>query len=398
MSFQIKIAAILTGLVSLVASCGVERNINRHSELEGFAADSSAENVALLFQGNIPEADNDMNRLEKILADPAGGYNFKAEKHSSVTSRQILDVVRQRVPAVGPNGTLFLFLAGHGSPNGWLQTNDNSMINFRKIEAAIREVRPQKLKRLVVIIFSCYGGQWINQTMTASLTAADGDGTTFFNDQSYSEFTAKTAAEDFTSGLRADPIYEQLFIMTAANDRELSYFNGNGSMFIQTLARVFSSIKNEMPSKATMRDLYKRTAAGVSSSHISYRAVPDELVMSEPVLGPTTNTQPTPNLSGDIFVNLGATDAQGTTPLLLAAAAGTQRLLVCAKDIQTCKATPTSDVNLEAAVVQGSGRAFFSARGFNPLTFVGRSLHLMAVDATGRVTALRSVQIKAIQQ
>src|SRR5207253_1526290 len=126
--------------------------------------------------------------------------------------KDIIASVKKYAPDVGEQGTLFIYMAGHGSPKGNLETNDGSFINFTGIRAALGEVRAgKKFKRLVVVVFSCYAGNWVD----GPNAVGKDDGMAYGSDviSALTNQTITGAMDAFTDkGSYADAPFEQILV------------------------------------------------------------------------------------------------------------------------------------------------------------------------------------------
>src|SRR5438874_2346702 len=79
------------------------------------------------------------------------------------------------------------------------------------IRRAISQNIVTPLKRVVLLVFSCYSGSWINN----------------INSDRSSEKTAQEIWEEFSRS-SSRGIYEQLIVLTSSSPNELSYFTPGG--------------------------------------------------------------------------------------------------------------------------------------------------------------------------
>jgi hypothetical protein len=235
------------------------------SSVEGLSRDGEAANVAVLVQGNLTEAGNDVRLLGSVLADETAAYNFDIDPVYQATSATALAAIGDGARRVGPNGTLFLFLGGHGSPDGGSQMNDGRLVYYRAIRQQLAANISSPLKRLVLVVFGCYSGSWIDNI------GASGDRPS--NSQQWSEQSLRQAEAEL-GDLQSAELYEELVVMTSSSSGQLSYFTpGGNSHFIDAFARTFTSLKQTAAS-ATIGDLLRGTQASVRSSAVPFSVVP----------------------------------------------------------------------------------------------------------------------------
>lgn len=256
------------GVSILVAACGAKPS-RPISSTEGLSADGDAKNVAVMVMGNVPESANDVNLIDDALSDPVGDYGFSVVPVARATSTTMLDTIRQKSAEVGENGTLFIYIGAHGSPDGGAQMNDGRLVYYRQVRDALAQGRQSPVHRLVFVIFSCYSGSWIN-----NIDRTDAD------PEHVSDLDAAQAFDE----LAADQgiLYEQLMVLTSSSAGQLSYYQPGGTSHLAAaFSRTFTAL-HDQAATATMGDLITGIRSGVRSSTVAYRVMP-EAILAEPL-------------------------------------------------------------------------------------------------------------------
>lgn len=270
------ISAVAFATIGLLnTACGGVPNMEKaaDSSILGLSADSSANNAAVLVQGNLSEAANDIRLLTRVLDDEVADYNFTVSPKLNATTSSAIAAISQHAAEVGPGGTLLISLGGHGSPDGGSQMNDGQLLYFSAIRQALTATLTTPIKRLVLVVFGCYSGSWINNI--------NNSGNLPLTPAAWSEQNAQQAFDEFTTpeGVK---LYEQLIVMTSSSSGELSYFTpGGNSHFIVGLAQSFDGLKQRSDS-ATVGDFINGVRRSVTSSTVSHAVYPAE-VLSEPL-------------------------------------------------------------------------------------------------------------------
>jgi hypothetical protein len=133
--------------------------------------------------------------------------NFTHFQDENVTLASAIDAVKKysAIDQIGEDGTLFLYIAGHGSPDAQTQMTNGTFLNYSHLREAIKTSRNGKpIKRLVLMVFSCYSGSWIPRVQRET-----------FQD-----------------------IAEQMFVMTSSTPHQLSYSGGVNSHFVNAFHSV----------------------------------------------------------------------------------------------------------------------------------------------------------------
>ncbi len=219
-----------------------------------------------MVMGNLPESANDVRLLDEALTDPVGDYGFKVVPVARATSATMLAAIREKSPEVGENGTLFIYIGSHGSPDGGSQMNDGRLVYYREVRDALAQGRSTPVHRLVFVIFSCYSGAWIN-----NLDRTDGN-PAHASDLDAGQAFAELAADQGV-------LYDQLLVLTSSSAGQLSYYQPGGNSHLATaFSRTFAGL-HERAATATMGDLINGIRSGVRSSTVAYRVMPQAMLL-----------------------------------------------------------------------------------------------------------------------
>jgi hypothetical protein len=235
----VRINQVCSGIclfAGLAFSCG---KLPDTYQLEGLSSSPTADNVALLFETNVSAARRDVQRLTAALGDPNARYNYTTHSKYSATKANITAMVAEHASAVSSDGTLFLFMAGHGSPNGYLST-PSGFLNFDDIAAALRQTRTAAFRRLVVVVFSCYAGNWVDGPSPVRPDAKHLLATEVADQEMVKNISAAFNAGEFKT-LDGAPLFSEMVVWASSHKTRQSWFSGNGSMFIEEFAREFAS-------------------------------------------------------------------------------------------------------------------------------------------------------------
>lgn len=243
-------ALLLVSAASML-SCKTARPSN-DSNVKDLAFNSSSEtkNVLAIFTapnpvGNsavgIPHDASDV--IEGISALEQG---FRVYKNEAATSAIVEGWVTGLVDAdhLSDDGTLFIYIAGHGAPNAQAQMNDGTFVGYNQLAKAIKTGRQGKpLKRLVVMIFGCFSGSWI----------------------------------DVVRNYNNPEIAEQVFVLTSSTAGQYSMFNGTNSQLVQAFRTVLASYV-EAPKGVTLGRFFQDIQRNVPGSTPQYYATKPELL------------------------------------------------------------------------------------------------------------------------
>ncbi len=262
------LSVLVAAPVALLAACGAKPD-QQASSTEGLSADGDAKNVAIMVMGNVPESANDVRLIDEALTDPVGDYGFTIAPVANATSATMLSTITAKSAEVGENGTLFIYIGSHGSPDGGSQMNDGRLVHYREVRDALAQGRTTPVHRLVFVIFSCYSGSWIN-----NIDRTDG------NPEHASDVDAAQAFDE----LAADQgvLYDQLMVLTSSSAGQLSYYQPGGNSHLATsFSRTFAGL-HKQAATATMGDLINGIRSGVRSSTVAYRVMPESM-LTEPL-------------------------------------------------------------------------------------------------------------------
>lgn len=235
-------------LFVLASSCGTSEP--QKSTVQDLAHNADTRNLALFFTAPRPVGntrvyiDNDPERImESLVSLDQRFTHFTSEV---ATSRIVSSWLREKLTPdnLAADGTLFVYIAGHGSPQGSAQMADGTFVNFRTIIDGIRAARPgQPVKRLVLMVFGCYSGSWINHVRGTDYSDAA----------------------------------EQIFVITSSAANQLSYSGGTNSQ-LATAFHATMAAHAANRSGITLRQFGDGIRARVQSSTPQYFAKPESLL------------------------------------------------------------------------------------------------------------------------
>jgi hypothetical protein len=263
---------------------------SENSDVKYFSANAgSATTNAALFLG-MPTQDawisNNLWPVRDVMAqDPGFAKNIVA--HDNVGKAAALEYIREAAGKVSKDGTLMIMLAGHGSPDGFIQTHDRQFMNSSDVGTAIAEARKNKgrFKRLILFVFSCYSGNWVNGL--SPLAASDSFARVDSLDKQLFEMSSDAndqASVELAAGLsRSKGIYEQMLVASSQVYNQLSY----GDFFGRTLASGYKSLMTTDRETAKVGDLFRYVAKNTPSNQPQYRAFPEYEVLNDYLFKPS---------------------------------------------------------------------------------------------------------------
>ena len=258
----IRLSLLHTFSLLFIAGCGVNPTT---ATLEGLSADSNADNRAILVQGNVREAVNDIGLLQDVLADEDGDYRFEVDTALGATTSSAIQAIGQAASEVSEDGTLFIYLGGHGSPDGGSQMNDGRLLYYRQIRSALEENVESSFRRLVLVVFGCYSGSWINNIDRVGDTPSP---------ETLNQVTTDGLMEAFAE---SNAVYDELLVMTSSSSGQLSYYTpGRTSHFIDAFSRAYTDLKGDVYG-ASIDDLVRGTQSRVRSSNVMAGVFPTRL-------------------------------------------------------------------------------------------------------------------------
>ena len=379
-------------ILAIASGCSVARP-GTSAKLDGLSATSNGGNVALLFQANIPEADNDLSILETVLSDSQANYGFDVKTHSNVSSSAILSDIRKYAPQVGADGTLFLYLAGHGSPNGYMQTYDGSFLNFSDIQKTLARARSAPFKRLVVMVFSCFGGNWIDEVSSLRLADASDASTSRGVLESNARTVAGAASSAFGSAAAGSyagqTLFQEFLVVTSSSTVEESFFSGNGSEFANAISSAWTKLRASGAQKK-ISDFVDAIVRIVPSSTPQVRASP-ESILGETLFDAADGS--TSTASTDLYLKLGALKTDGTQDIFVAGDTTVKGVVFCWDTLDHC--TAASGTKFRALTTKVTGRAVFGSAQAMTVT-PGQAMTILGLDAAGSVIRTHELTFKEI--
>jgi len=194
---------------ALLISCSDQTNLNSLHDLAYNG--KTGKNVAVFLTAPNPWGNTHVyveNDPETLMSNITSlNQNFTHFQDENVTLESAINAVTKysAIDQIGEDGTLFLYIAGHGSPDAQTQLTNGTFLNFTHLHDAIKTSRGGKpIKRLVLMVFSCYSGSWISRVQNG----------------------------------RYEEIAEQMFIMTSSAANQLSYSGGVNSHFVNAFHAV----------------------------------------------------------------------------------------------------------------------------------------------------------------
>lgn len=420
MTSAAKWLTILAIVPAFLGACGVQTA----AEQKGFSATAGAKNIAVIMTGSheqhIPK---NAGMIREVMSEQA--YNFQIMEQQRVTAAQAIQLTANAAAQVDDNGTLLWYFSSHGATNGTLQTF-GGMLSFDKVAAAIKTARNGRpLKRLVVIVQACYSGQIVNGSLAVGRTdyplGATGLGlmakdTTAGLEQDLRDDANLAAYTNqllgINNGTRSESaplvatnpatgkLAEQLLVMSAAARNEPSMYSGDGSHFTKALYTTFKQMRSTP--QITMQQFLARVQQNVSSSRPQFRAVPEALVLSEPlytsmgsgsaVASTTNNVAATTSVQNLALMVKGSGTA---TQIYVSAQPGTSKILVCEGTIAVCSQPAAQRAEIPSFGNTSTGNRTMFASNW---TFKANTTYsVLAVDTAGKVLTSRSVQFKPRQ-
>lgn len=275
----------LTSILSI--SCKAKQTHSDTKHLSA-SADSSVENAAILLgmpAGDAWISNNLWPVRDAISQDP--GFAGKITSRDNVGKNAALQIVRETAAKVSTDGTLFLMMAGHGSPNGLLQAHDRQFLNSNDIGNAIAQGRANKgrFKRLILVVFSCYSGNWVNGrsplSQSDAFARADSLDKQLF--EMSSDASDRMSMELQASLSRSKGIFEQVLVVSSQVYNQLSW----GSHFGNTFGSGYNSLRKSNPDGARIGDLMRFIASNTPMNQPQFRAFPEHEVLNDFLFRPS---------------------------------------------------------------------------------------------------------------
>lgn len=393
-------------VIALASGCSASPHRgDSDTALQNIAASQSGTNVALIFYAanGLPGADQDINALKEFLNDKDGGNNFKVVTVVDATKRDIIDTTKRAAQDVGEQGTLVWYFGGHGTEEGLLYTADKGFLNFDEVSTAIKGVRQTPIKRLFVLIDSCFSGQMVDGNIAigrdqVAPTGADsygrGETRALSNlaSTTLGGVTRATAPQTYGSVL-----FEQLFVMAAARKTETAAATDRGSTFTTSVLDAFKALKGDKA--ATLRDYAEKvkqmTVAKANGSHTPvYRAVPESAVLTDLMTGSTGPMPPPAAVDSDLYAMF------GPAPQSLFYVAGNTRVAsvtLCRGEQAACITSRVVDTSFTVAaanLARPAGRTVFqSVAQLSPIA--QQAYTLLGFDHSGALISARGLSFTA---
>jgi len=285
----IVLAAPMLCLMSLIG-CGAREEV---SSLKFRPYDPNAKNVFLVLgaPNGLAGVPTDIREMSAVLGDASNGYNWSVITNGNAPKKYILDQLTAQAAVVGENGTLGLYVSGHGSRDGKFMTADG-MLGYGEVAQAISRGRAQPLRRLMSFNDSCYSGHWVdgNGSLPVDMTTLN-EPAEFFADptpeeaQTLAENQAQIMSDEIISSndkSKGDKI-EQFLTFAASKKSQTSLDTGRskGGAFTWALRQTFASLKKDN-SQATMGDFVKKTVDKTwqdTRHHLPvYKAIPSTIL------------------------------------------------------------------------------------------------------------------------
>jgi hypothetical protein len=343
------------------------------TDVSGLSVDRDAKNVAVFL--GMPAGDawisNNLPPVKGAVEDPDAGFGFTTFIKDNTTRSQAIEWITNAAAGVGENGTLFIMLAGHGSPDGLIQTHDKQFMNFREVSAAIGAGRKGKarLKRLVLVIFSCYSGNWVNGAPAVADSERYETDKVDLAMRDLADKTADVAAQQLAAAKSRDVgLYEQVLVMTSATRSQYSW----GTEFANHFAAGFKALKAKKDT-ARIKDLIDYFVTRTTSSQPQYRGFPEDVVYNDYLFHDSPDENLYAALEGDAMTISALSDAD--------------KVSVCKGTLAACRTEAGDDA--EPSGMSGDRRQFVA-------TVSGEAdemLTVLARNAAGRLISARSFRL-----
>jgi len=287
MASRVLLGAWMSVVTVLVTSACGQRESSATLKFRPY--DPNANNVFLVVgaPNGLAGVPTDIREMSAVLSDASNGFNWQVVSNGNATKAYILDQLTTQAAAVGENGTLGLYVSGHGSKDGKFMTADG-MMGYKEVATAIAAGRAQPLRRLMSFNDSCFSGHWVDGNGSLPEDMANmNESAEFFADpspeeaQSLAESQADVMAEALAIGdskNKADQIEQFLtFAASKKSQTSLDYGRAKGGAFTWALRQTFAGLKQENRA-ATMSDFVKKTVDRTwqeTRHHLPvYKAVP----------------------------------------------------------------------------------------------------------------------------
>lgn len=267
---HLSIVAMTAGMLS---ACGGGESAN--FSLPQFRPfDTAATNIFYVVgaPNGLSGVPTDVREMTNLLGDADNGLGWTVRTNGNASKTQILSELQNIAASVGENGTIGLYVSGHGSSDGKYMTA-NGMLGFGEIATALQQGRATPIKRLLTFNDSCYSGHWVdgNGALPGDeafdwATVADGPSSYETLDDESIDALAEVAATEMSAGflsLSAAPDGIEQFMTFAASSKSrtsLDMGSSRGGAFTYALRTEYKELKTNAP-EATVGDLATGTAS-----------------------------------------------------------------------------------------------------------------------------------------
>ncbi len=380
---------ITFAVILMTMGCSAPRSEN--AGIRGLSASTNGGNVALLMETNFEYSIPDTNNLKAVLSDPTGNYGF-----SDITVKQntmvndLMNSVTTAAGKVGSDGTLFIYIGGHGSPNGYLQTFDNQFVEFASVQKAIVKGRTSQFRRLVVVIFSCYAGTWIDKANTTL--------------NKLSTQTTNTTVNGLlnSDGSAALP-YKELLVITSSGSENQSYGSdlNSGTFFGQAIKKSFAANKGKSGYK--MRD-FLDSVVKLGSTQINEYTVPQYKVVPASILdenlindGNAVPTTPSTPIATSLYASLLDQLGSDNSGFQVAADITINSVKICLATAESCKSGTAAAVPMNNSATVIAGKKVFDSAGSYSLNDVMNSgVTFLGYDAANVLISSQQIRAKKL--
>lgn len=415
-------------LLILALSAYVTVGCNQHSsKLDDFVSNRNAKNVALLIGAptNLTGVPTDIKTLTELFGETHKEFNFEVIAINRATKAQIIQATKEAAAKVGNDGTLYWYFSGHGASSGNLNSEDNRLIPFKEIAAAMASARTAPMRRLMVMIDSCFSGQMVNGNQAVSsftpftnatpvainllgATSAVSTMTDKQIDAAHAAVLTKDAAQQFAAAQLTAPakktnggLAQELIVLSASQKNKMSNDMGpsRGGAFTYAFRQAWKQLREQNQTGATINDLLKlaQDLTKRGNDHTpQFEVVPADIgahklfVSDSGQVGGGGNSIAGPDAA--IFIM--PTAANANSGVYVSGAVNATRMVVCKGPRQQCMMTPTIAIELNRLAVQNTTRNIFTL----PMNMTiqkdlgaNTTLTFLAVDAQSKIVSARAV-------
>ena len=271
------LSLICTGLLF---GCGSRDQVNN---LNGLANGSTGKNAAVIFGAphGLEGVPTDVREFSKLLKEPQ--YNFQFPVVASNGDATVAAILALTAETAKNADTLIWYFSGHG--NTGIMLASDTTFTFHQVADALKTARLNKpLKRLIVLIDSCYSGSFINGS---SPIVEDSVPQRHYKCARPSEPTDAPGSDifDVLDSMKDRGIFEQAFVMSSSTKDESSVDLGaeKGGAFTWALRQVMADLRQNRDG-ATLDEFARATTARTQreGDHTPvYKAFPSSLMLNE---------------------------------------------------------------------------------------------------------------------